>query len=146
MKKATLLSVLLGAIMTVSFALPTAALAGHGSSGDGTGTDQIHVETAKDMNMLFKIENPLGSKNGTLMDFIANVLDAVVLLLSPVVVIMMLYSGLQFVLARGNTEKLGPAKQSLMYTLIGAAIVLGAKGLALVIQNTVICLGGGPGC
>ncbi len=55
---------------------------------------------------------------------------------------MLLYSGFLFVLARGNAEKLGEAKKALMYTLIGAAIVLGAKGLATIIENTVVNLAG----
>ncbi len=124
--------------------LASAALAPVPALANGTNppapTDQ---KTPNDLKISFHIDNPLGDQNGTLEDFIANVLDAVVLLLSPVVVVMLLYSGLLFVLARGNTEKLGTAKTALMYTLIGAAVVLGAKGFALVIQNTVTCLGGG---
>ena len=87
----------------------------------------------------FQVPNPLGS-TGDLNTLIANILRAVVLLLTPVVTIMLLYSGFLFVTARGNAEELTKAKQALLYTLIGAAIVLGAQGLELVVQNTVTCL------
>jgi hypothetical protein len=87
-------------------------------------------------NINITLQNPLSGTN-TLDGFLGKILDAVVLLLTPVVVIMMLYSGFLFVVARGNSEKLGEAKKALMYTLIGAAIVLGAKGFSTVIQNTI---------
>ncbi len=86
-------------------------------------------------NLNITLQNPL--KTSTLDGFMVKVLDGVVLLLTPVVTIMMLYSGFLFVVARGNSEKLGDAKKALMYTLIGAAIILGAKGFATVIGNTI---------
>lgn len=88
----------------------------------------------------FKVPNPLGSNATTLNQVLANILDAIVLLLSPVIVIMLIYSGFLFVAAQGKAEELTKAKQTLMYTLIGAAIILGAKGIAMVIQNSVECL------
>ena len=69
--------------------------------------------------------------------FIKNILDGVVLILTPVLVIMVVYSGYLFVSAQGKTEKLTEAKKALMYTLVGAAIVLGAVGLQRIIGNTV---------
>ncbi len=80
------------------------------------------------------------------MTFLQNILKGIVLLLTPIVVIMMLYAGFLFVTAQGNAEKLGEAKKALLYTMIGAAIVLGAEGFATIIKNTVTCLGGANGC
>jgi hypothetical protein len=48
-----------------------------------------------------------------------------------------IYSGFLFVFARGNSEKLGKAKDALLYTLIGAAILLGSWAIAEMIQATV---------
>jgi len=57
------------------------------------------------------------------------------------VALAVIYSGFLFVFARGNSEKLGKAKDALLYTLIGAAILLGSWAIAEMIQATVTGLG-----
>jgi len=58
----------------------------------------------------------------------------------PIVALAIVYSGFLFVFARGNTEKLTSAKKTLMYTLIGAAILLGSWAIAKLISTTVNAL------
>lgn len=111
-------------------------------SGGPSGGGPTPGANTENINLQFAIKNPLGSTSTDLPGFIANVLSAIVDLLFPVVVIMLLYSGFLFVISRGNIEKLGDAKKALMYTVIGAAIVLGASGLAHVIQNTISAIAG----
>jgi hypothetical protein len=113
----------------------TAGTATAGGTAGGTG----------DISIEFQIKNPLG-ETGDLNTFLANILKAIVLLLTPVVVIMMLYAGFLFVSAQGNAEKIGEAKKALLTTLAGAAIVLGAQGFAIILKNTVTCLAGAAGC
>ena len=55
----------------------------------------------------------------------------------PIVALAVIYSGFLFVAARGNSEKLTKAKDSLLYTIIGAAILLGAWAIAQLISATV---------
>ena len=119
----------------------TISAAGGGNTGGNTGTGG----SSSDISIQFQLKNPLGA-TGDLNTFLQNILKAMVLLLTPVVVIMVLYSGFLFVSARGNVEKLGDAKKALLYTLIGAAIVLGAQGFATILKNTVTCLAGAAGC
>lgn len=69
-------------------------------------------------------------------EFVARVLDALVLLLTPLLVLALIASGFLFVKARGNPEELSTAKRILMYTLVGAALVLGAKVIASALTNT----------
>ena len=97
------------------------------------------------LNLAFHLDNPI-SGDGDLLGFVQTILKAVVLLLTPVIVLMMLYAGFMFVTAQGNGEKLIEAKNALVYTMIGAAIVLGAEGFATIIKSTVNCLAGGTGC
>ena len=105
-----------------------------------------HAQTTSTGAISFQLSNPLGG-TADLPTFVQNILKAAVLFLTPVVTVMMLYSGFLFVKARGNSENLTEAKSALMYTMIGAALVLGAEGFSLVIKNTVTCLGGsGTGC
>ncbi len=84
----------------------------------------------------FGLANPLTGVNN-IQDLIVKIIGAIITVLGPFVVIMFIYSGFLFVQASGNEEKIAKAKQTLMYTLIGAALILGAKGIALAISNTV---------
>ncbi len=86
-----------------------------------------------------EICNPI--KANDLYAFISDVLTEVAKLGAVVVVFFIIYSGFLFVTAQGNEEKLKTAKKALLYTLIGAAILLGASLIATVIKNTVSELG-----
>lgn len=92
--------------------------------------------TAPNLNIAFHLDNPL--KNTDSVDsFFQKILKSIVYLLTPVVVIMLLYSGFRFVTAQGNEEQLATAKKALLYTLIGAAIIIGAEGLSRAIGETI---------
>ena len=85
--------------------------------------------------MSITLQNPLGTTS-TLPAFITSVMKGIVQLLTPVIVIMFLWTGFLFVKAQGKAEELTAAKKSLTYTIIGAALVLGASGFALILQAT----------
>ncbi len=86
-----------------------------------------------------KIDNPLKSTS-TLPDFIHNILTGVIKIGSPIIVLAVVYCGFLFVSAQGNPEKISEAKRALLYTLIGAAILLGSWGIATLITSTVTAL------
>jgi len=50
---------------------------------------------------------------------------------------MIVHSGILFVAAQGNPEKLSRAKSALVWVLIGALVILGSKALAHAIEATV---------
>lgn len=89
-------------------------------------------------NITTKINNPLG-QNGpqTIPDFIKAVINIVLIVGIPIVALAIIYTGFLFVSAQGNPEKLTKAKNSLMYVLIGAALLLGAFVIAEAIGKTV---------
>src|SRR3989338_122668 len=58
----------------------------------------------------------------------------------PVIALAIVYSGFLFVEARGNAEKLNKAKKALLYTMVGAAILLGSWAIAKLISETVLAL------
>ena len=89
-------------------------------------------------NITTKIVNPLG-ENGpqTIPDFIKEIIKIVLYVGIPIVALFIIYTGFLFVEAQGNPEKLTKAKNSLMYTLIGAALLLGAFIIAEAIGATV---------
>ena len=74
---------------------------------------------------------------GLFNDFIKKILEAVLKIGIPLVALAIIYSGFLFVFARGNSEKLKTAKNALLYSVIGAVILLGAWALAKVIADTV---------
>ena len=100
-----------------------------------------HSNAAGDPSVLnITLSNPLGT-TADIPSFIQKILDGVIIILTPVVVVMFLWTGFQFVKAQGAPEELTAAKSSLLWTVIGAALVLGAKGFSLVIAATITKLG-----
>lgn len=86
-----------------------------------------------------KIDNPININNVN--DFIKVILEGVIKIGIPVVAVAFVYSGFLFVSAMGNPEKLKTAKNAFIYTLIGAAILLGSWALAQLVSDTVLNLG-----
>ena len=72
---------------------------------------------------------------------IEKILKGVIQIGLPIVALAIIYSGFLFVFARGNSEKLTKARETLMYTLIGSAILLGSWAIAEMISATVTGLG-----
>lgn len=86
-----------------------------------------------------KICNPI-SGVGSISELIRSVLVKALQIGIPLVALAIIYSGFLFVFARGNEEKLSTAKSALLYSIIGAAILLGSWAIAELIQNTVVGL------
>lgn len=82
-----------------------------------------------------KLCNPL--QFNTISGFLDAMLGALVTIATPIVVLMLVYSGFLFVSAQGNPEKLEKAKKAIVWTIIGAVIVLGAFVLTEAIEGTV---------
>jgi len=85
------------------------------------------------------INNPIPnitSING----FVKALLEGIIKIGIPIVAIAIIYSGFLFVTAQGKEAKITEAKQALIYTLAGAAILLGSWALAQLISETVIKL------
>ncbi len=91
---------------------------------------------ATDFGLCVGIDNPLGDQKDV-KDILASILKVIVEIVLPVVVVMVIYSGFLYVLARGNAEAIEKAHKTLTWTLIGAAILLGAQLIANVLIDTV---------
>ena len=83
-----------------------------------------------------KICNPISTN--TIQEFIRVLLEGMLKIGIPLVALAVIYCGFLFVQARGKPEEITKAKDALFWTLIGAAILLGALGLAELISSTVI--------
>lgn len=84
------------------------------------------------------IESPiLGQNFGEVVQNIADQARAAALIIAPIFIVI---AGLQFLFAGESEQKISQAKKTLWWTLIGAAIVVGASLLTEAVINTVIGL------
>ena len=86
------------------------------------------------------ITNPLSGVDSItdLVTVIANLLLNLGIMVATVYIIL---SGLKFVMARGKPAELEAAKKNFLYVVIGTAILLGAKIIALALQGLIVDLG-----
>ncbi len=91
--------------------------------------------TGSGFTLNVKINNPL--KVETVQDAIKLFMDAVLKIAIPFIIIFFIWSGLSFVLARGNPEKIKTAKNMFWYTIIGTLLILGAWTITNAIIGTV---------
>jgi hypothetical protein len=82
-----------------------------------------------------RLQNPL--KVSTIQDAIKFFVTTIVKIAIPVIIIFFLWSGLSFILARGNPTALKKARTMFFNTLIGALLILGAWTITNAIVGTV---------
>ncbi len=81
----------------------------------------------------FAITNPIDS--GTFEAVVGKIAELVAKIGTVLVVVFIIYSGFLFVSARGSDEQLKKAKSTFMWTIIGAAIIIGAYAIAQAVTN-----------
>lgn len=120
----------------------TTSGSGSGNSGNSSGNGNSSGSNGNGSSGTgVALINPLQS-GASVESFLQNILDFVIRIGSVVVILMMVFVGFKFVTAQGNDTKITEAKTMLLWTIIGALILLGAKVLASGIQMTVQALGG----
>jgi len=85
-----------------------------------------------------QIVNPLNDDFSTLGDFLDAIIGVIITLSIPVIVVLVIYAGFLFVTAGGKPEQLTRAKKTLLWTLVGALIILGAFVISDLIQSTIV--------
>jgi hypothetical protein len=109
-------------------------------AADITGSTTPTATTCADgTSAVGKICNPIPNVT-SVPSLIQTILNGLLTIGIPIVALAIIYCGFLFVFARGNSEKLTKAKDALLYTLIGAAVLLGAWAIATMIQSTVMGL------
>ncbi len=104
-------------------------------SSDVDNTDETPVNQPS-LTGADKLQNPLGSVDN-IPDLIAKILEIIMKISMPIIVIMLIYSGFLYVKAMGKPEEIKKAHQTLLWTVIGAAVILGAWTLAEAISGTI---------
>lgn len=85
------------------------------------------------------LDNPIKADSfKELADIIANVMIAIGI---PVAAIFIIYAGFLFVSARGSEDQITKAKTTFYWTILGVALLVGAKIVASALQTTITGLG-----
>lgn len=95
----------------------------------------------------FTWEDPI-DRFGSIQEVVIAILNAIVTIAVPIVVLMIIYGGFQYVTARGNAEQLKSATRTLTYAIIGGLLIIGAVAITG-IMGEAICEfrpAGTPGC
>jgi hypothetical protein len=82
-----------------------------------------------------RLQNPIQANS--FQELINDIVFIAMLIGGPLVVLAFVYTGFLFVKAQGNSTKLSEAKDALLYTVIGAFILLGAQVIASLVGGTV---------
>lgn len=101
------------------------------AQGGGGGTSVTHVSGS--------INNPLGQDN--VIDFILALTVQLTRVGLIVAAVFIIYSGFLFVAARGSEDGIKRAKRAFFYTVVGTAILLGARVIVEILRATIGALG-----
>lgn len=81
----------------------------------------------------FQFKNPIQAQDFA--QVVKRIADILVKIGLPLATIFLVYAGLLFVTAKGNEEQLTKAKTAFYWTVLGAALVVGAYAIATAIVN-----------
>jgi len=90
-------------------------------------------ETSNDTKEII-IKNPLG-ETSDIYTLVMKILDFLIILAFPLSAILIVYAGLLYITSAGNAEKIKTAQKTLIWALIGFAIVLIAKSVPPIIEE-----------
>mgnify|MGYP001608379131 CR=1 FL=1 len=89
----------------------------------------------------FYLQNPLDPKFNSVGGLVQGFLEIFSYLVVLLAVLMLIWVGLQFVLAQGKPERMKELKNWLLWIVIGVAIVIGARIIVTVVINTLEATG-----
>ena len=86
------------------------------------------------------IPNPLG-KTDSLSAFFNGIVSVLIELGTIVSVLGIMYGGYMYATAQGDEEKLGKARTTITWALVGTAVLLGARTIMAAVSDTISQLG-----
>jgi hypothetical protein len=132
-------------VLLVPFAVPAAAFAASGTVQTGVTNTPLQIQTGvtntDGTGQIVTLLDPLGSGT-SLESFLASILAFIVRIGTVIVILMLVFVGYKFVVAQGEPGKITEARSMLLWTVIGALVLLGAQAIASAIEATVKALGG----
>lgn len=89
----------------------------------------------------FYLQNPLSPQFNTVGGIVGGFLEIFSYIVILLAVLMLMWVGLQFILAQGNPERMNELKGWLFWIVIGVAVVIGARIIVTVVINTLNATG-----
>ena len=83
-----------------------------------------------------EIYSPVTAEVNGIAELLQIIINGVTYIAVPIIVLAFIYSGFLFVSAQGDANKLSEAKKAFLWTVIGAAIILGANVILDVVTTT----------
>ncbi len=102
---------------------------------DGTLNCKTAGGTGANDALNIHINNPLSVS--TIQDAIKKIMDVVLMLAIPVIIVLYIWAGFTYIMAQGNGEAIKKAHNRLLFTTLGAVIILGAWTIATAVVGTV---------
>lgn len=120
------MSIIIICVITLTFAVPALVFANDSSSTDKTISDTIapqipDISTLPGPNSNTKLEDTSDYLTSNLLPHIARTVTGLAITLS---VIFLIFGAIQFLTAYGNEEKLGNAKKTVTFAIVGLFISL----------------------
>lgn len=81
----------------------------------------------------FRVENPINA--GSFSEVVLAFARLLVQIGIPLATIFIVFAGFKFVSARGDPKAIEEAKKMLFWTLVGAAVIIGAYAIATAVVN-----------
>lgn len=91
------------------------------------------IYSTKDKGYTLNVPNPVKADNLT--ELLSDVANFIFIIAIPIAVIAILISGIKYLTAGGNEDKIKSARQALIWTAAGLVIILIGKGIISVIQS-----------
>lgn len=105
------------------------------TTGGGTATT-TSAPTVINLNLV----NPIASAIGSIPQFFQKLIDLIIKIAIPFVAIVLVYCGLLFVTARGDTSQIEKARNAFTYAIIGGLVLLSSWLIAEAIRDALINL------
>jgi len=80
------------------------------------------------------IHNPLGGISD-INSLLKNIVGFLIVLAIPISMILVVYSGFLYITSAGNEDKIKTAQKTLIWALVGFAVVLVARSVPVIIEN-----------
>ncbi len=139
MKKFLISSLIIITLFIIS-SVPVFAQSGSQQPLNDTSSKQSLNNTSPINNSVFPtLSNPLKANSVT--ELLFSVVDMAMFIGMIVAVLMFIWIGFKFVMAQGNDKALSEAKSWFLYAVIGTAVLISAKLIVSVVQNTLTSSG-----
>jgi hypothetical protein len=102
---------------------------------------QDNSKTGNNNVSVIKLKNPLKPGLDTIPKIINAILDGIVIPIAvPIFILAIIWTGILYVIARGKPTEITKAHEALKWTIIGGAVILGAKLISTAIAGTLAAI------